>query len=173
ARVYRLGARSYWYDEGFSVCNAAGARPHRFFDSLQIFTHADWKHRAHSVAAVCDSVRVTENTPPLYFLLLSLWTRAFGSGEAAVRSLSVLAGALTVLALLLFGRSLAARPVAWTAAWLLAVSPLHIYFSREARNYALAGLIAAVMLFLLLNAQREEAAGRRPHAWWIAYWACG
>jgi 4-amino-4-deoxy-L-arabinose transferase-like glycosyltransferase len=178
-RLYRLGERSYWYDEGFSVCNAAGTRPGRFLESLRTFTHVEWKNPAPTVAAVCDSVRVTENTPPLYFLLLSLWMRAFGTGEAAVRGFSVLAGTLTVLLMLCLGRSLIPRPLAWTAAWLLAVSPLHIYFSREARNYALAGLIAAGMLLLLLRAQREEEARpsgpakRGTAGWWAAYWACG
>ena len=43
------------------------------------------------------------------------------------------------------------RVVSLTAAFLLAVSPLHVYFSREARPYSLIILLALVFLHVLLE----------------------
>src|SRR5262249_4627342 len=98
-RLNRIGERNIWHDEAFSVLNAAGAGPGRFLATLAIHTRRDWDAPPPRLVDVLDSVRVTENTPPLYFVLLSFWVRLFGRSELAVRSLSVLAGTLTVLLL--------------------------------------------------------------------------
>ena len=37
-----------------------------------------------------------ESTPPLYYLMASMWSRLFGTGEFAVRSLTAIIGVATV-----------------------------------------------------------------------------
>ena len=54
------------------------------------------------------SVRVSESNPPLYYVLAWGWAKAFGTGEAGLRSLSALLGAATVPVGFLIGRQLAA-----------------------------------------------------------------
>lgn len=159
-RLYHLGERGLWYDETFSLMNASGVRPGRFVNTLTPFKHADWEVSRTGIIDICDSVRETENTPPLYFLILSIWMAGFGSNESALRALSVLVGVLTIVILPLIGSRIVGPRVAWCAAWLLAVSPLHIYFSREARNYALAGFFATVMLLAWLSAMGELNGGK-------------
>ena len=80
--------------------------------------------------------------PPLYYLILKIWSIPFGTSEIALRSLSILAGILTVYFVYLIGNQLGETSVkkkvgVW-ASLFLATSGLHIYYSQEARMYALA-----------------------------------
>ncbi len=81
---------------------------------------------------------------PLYFVFLKLWSGLFGVGEFSLRFPSVVFGALSVPALYRLGNMLFDRKTALIAAFLLAVSPFHIYWSQEVRNLSL-----AVLLFLV------------------------
>jgi uncharacterized membrane protein len=66
----------------------------------------------------------------------------WGRGEAFVRFPSAIVGAFSILLILLLGRNLLSRPAAWLAALLLAVSPTHVWYSQEARMYALLAMWA-------------------------------
>lgn len=68
--------------------------------------------------------------PSLFYGLESLSIRLLGQTPAALRLISALVGALSVVALYLSGRSLFGRGVAWLAAILLAIAHFHIHFSR-------------------------------------------
>lgn len=89
---------------------------------------------------------------PLYYAT-QLATRAAGTSEGAGRAAAALFG-------------IAAIAVAWRAsrddfgiaALLLAVAPLHVYYSREARPYALLMLLTAAMIAVLLRGRSLPAA---------------
>jgi 4-amino-4-deoxy-L-arabinose transferase-like glycosyltransferase len=144
-RVYKLDGQSLWYDEGFSVYLAR-------MDPAEIVART-----------------ATDIQPPLYYLLLHGWIQLLGDGEAAVRSLSVLWGVLAVpliygLALELFHSRLAGL----LAAFLLAVSPLHLWYGQEARMYTLLTFLCLLSSTLLLLAMRARAwAG--VGGLWLAY----
>jgi len=89
------------------------------------------------------TVSETESTPPVYYVLAWAWTRIFGDGEVGLRSLSALAGTVTVPVAYAAGRELFGRRVAISAAALVAVSPPLVWYSQEARSYALAVLLCA------------------------------
>jgi uncharacterized membrane protein len=79
--------------------------------------------------------------------LVARAARLAGDSEAALRLPSALLGALTVPLLFALGARWIDQRAGWTAAILLAVSPLHLWHSRDARMYAqLAFLGAACML---------------------------
>lgn len=110
-----------------------------------------------------------ESNPPLFYVLEWGWTRVFGDGEAGLRSLSALAGVLTVPVAYALGRRAAAGAAlaGLAAAALVAVNPLLVWFSQEARSYALATLLSAVALLLLQRAL-EDRRGRLLAGWAIA-----
>jgi len=78
-----------------------------------------------------------EYNPPLYYALLHAWVGVWGEGETAVRSLSIVLGIAAVWLLYRVGRLLLGTEGGLVAALLLAASPYHVYYSQEARNYAL------------------------------------
>jgi mannosyltransferase len=107
-----------------------------------------------------------ESNPPLFYVLEWGWTRVFDDGEAGLRSLSALAGMLTVPVAYAIARRAAAgaERAGLAAAALVAVNPLLVWFSQEARSYALATLLSAVALLLFFRAL-EDRRGR-----WLAGW---
>ncbi len=101
----------------------------------------------------------SESAPPLYYVLAWAWTKLFGTGPLGFRTLSALAGTLTVPVLYFAGRRISTRAGLWAAA-LACVSPAMLYYSQEARAYALLILFAAAAFVLWQRAWEEPSAGR-------------
>lgn len=132
---------SYWVDEAFTV-----------------------RLLSDDFGGLLDRLVETESTPPLYYALAWAWAQAMGLGELGLRSLSALAGAATVGLAWGLGRWLAGPRAALAAGALAAVNPFLIWFSTEARAYALAtALTTAALLVLVRTLDRRE--GRRLAAW--------
>jgi mannosyltransferase len=135
-RLWGLGGQSLWMDEAFS----------HLFATLPL--NLSWR------AMIVDAVH-----PPLYYLLLRPWLALAGDGEFALRFPSALAGVLTVALLLRVGRDwLGERAGAW-AAFLLALNPFHVWYSQEARMYALLGLLSLAVLAAFWCVLRQRRRG--------------
>lgn len=76
-----------------------------------------------------------ETNPPLFYLILSGWIKLVGSSPIALRSLSVVAGLLSVLGGFFLTKELAGKRAALISTLIFSLSPFMIYFSREARMY--------------------------------------
>ena len=133
-RFYRLDGQSLWGDEGTSVALAL-----------------------RDLAAITQGAALDIH-PPLYYYLLHFWMMALGSGEIAVRGLSALLGAATVGLTYLLGRRLFGCPVGLAAALLLAVSPLQVQYSQEARMYMLATLLGLASAYCAVRAWEAPTA---------------
>jgi hypothetical protein len=109
----------------------------------------------------------TESTPPLYYCIAWVWARVFGYGEAGLRSLSALAGVLTVPVAYGAAAKLLSRRAGLIAAALTACNPLLIWYSQEARSYELLVLLTGVALLAFAYA-RNDPQPRVLVAWVIA-----
>jgi 4-amino-4-deoxy-L-arabinose transferase-like glycosyltransferase len=89
--------------------------------------------------------------PPLYFQILYLWMRVFGTGERMVRSLSGLFYILSVFAVYGIGRALYGTKTALLCAAVYLSSPLAILASQFARMYALLSLLSILSTWLYLQ----------------------
>src|SRR5688572_12030129 len=118
---------SLWYDELWSTHVIIGS----FGDLLRV-----WLYDIH---------------PPFYNGLAFAWSRVFGDSEISVRILPMLCGLATVALMPELGASLATRQAGWLAGVLLALSPVHIWYSQEARRYA---SIMFVVVFVVLAWRR-------------------
>jgi hypothetical protein len=107
-----------------------------------------------------------EITPPLYFLLSWLTTRIDLSPEL-LRAPSLLAGTATIPLTYLLGLRTVGRAAALAGAAIASFSPFLIFYSSEARGYALATVLVLLSTLSLLQAADD---GRR--LWWLAYGAC-
>jgi hypothetical protein len=104
-----------------------------------------------------DHVKAMAGNHPLYELLLRFWMPAEGS-DAWMRLPSALAGVAAVVLTWFLTRSMGWR-VGLVATWLMALSPLHVMFSRIARAYSLACLLAVASNLALLWMLRRRRAG--------------
>ncbi len=137
-RLSTLGLQSFWYDEAFTPV-------HVLHPSLW----ATLKAMVHS-----------ENTPPLWYVIAWADARVLGTGEVALRLPSALAGIATVPVAWAIGRELAGRRAAIACAALVAVNPLFVWYSQEARAYGLYVLCAALAMLCFLRAERRPTRGR-------------
>lgn len=93
---------------------------------------------------------------PLYFTLLHFWLPVVGGSDFAVRYSSLLAGVLTVPLLYVLGTDLFGRSVGAVAALLLACAPYHIWYSQEAKMYALVAFTSTLSVHLLVRALKAN-----------------
>lgn len=137
-RVPRLWIH-YWSDEAISL----GISTHSF---LQIPRYLRY-----------------DGSPPLYYFVLHVWIRLFGTSEVATHSLSLLLSLALIPLLWWSARSLLGRRAARPAAVLGAVFPYLNYYGTEARMYVLAGVFALVAFtgFVLAVQAPEEKSVRR------------
>lgn len=169
-RLPSIGQKSAWHDEGLTAIRVAGYRSEEVIgvaaggvwladlarfarlkpDSLPAFLLHPGRHNP-------------DVHPPLYFYLARLWAELAGSGFAALRRLSALLGVLAILAAAWLGLEVSgSRAVALLSGALIAVSPLQVLYSREARMYSLFSLLAlastaALVRFVRLGGRRRAA----------------
>ncbi len=118
-----------------------------------------------SLFSTLSAVTHSESTPPLYYAVAWLWSRPFGTGEAWLRSLSALAGIASILVVYLAAVALPLpRRAGLIAAAAVAVSPVLVWFSQDARAYSLVFLLTALSFLFFARARR--GGGRRDLAWW-------
>jgi mannosyltransferase len=138
-RLAWLGRKSLWLDEVYSLNRA----------SLNVTQIVETKGDPH---------------PPLFYVGLHYWL-ALGRSEFTLRLPSVLWGVVSVGLLYLLGRRWADEWTGSVAALLLALAPMHVWFSQEARMYAASCAFGLLALWTLSEA---VATGRR-RAWlgWV------
>ena len=127
-RFVWIGQKSIWLDEAISVLLSSGSQA--------------------KIWAQNYGVR-PETHPPLYYSVLGIWMNLFGRSETAVRFPSALISIVNVGLLYWLARRLFNHEIAFMAAGLLAVSPLHIWYGQEARMYVFMtaiSLLAALCL---------------------------
>jgi 4-amino-4-deoxy-L-arabinose transferase-like glycosyltransferase len=100
---------------------------------------------------------VNSNIPPLYYVTVNAALRAgdavgLADQDALLRLPSVLFGVLSIPFLFLVLQPLLGRSVASQAAIMMAISPFHVWYSQEARPYALLILLSLVALWCLQKA---------------------
>jgi mannosyltransferase len=138
-RFFRIGNQSFWADEVLSV------------DALSP-AHYGLSHNFHG---------------PLHAVLLQFWSIWGGVGDVWLRSLSAVLALLTIPLLYLLARRLIDHRTGLLAAFLLAVSPFHVWYSQEVRNYSLLILLVVLSQILFLAVMARPS--RRN---WILYGAC-
>jgi mannosyltransferase len=143
-RFLTLDVQSYWLDEVATVNIVR-----RGFGDM--------------ISAVASG----ESTPPAYYVLAWVWAKLFGTGEVGLRSLSALLGTATIPLAFVLGRELVGRRTGLVAAALCAFNPLLVWYSQEARSYALMILLTGLSLLAFLRALEDGSAGRLA-AWAVA-----
>jgi len=119
-RMARLTFQPLWWDEGYSV------------------------YFATNPLGAMLSQTALDIHPPLYYVLLHGWTGLLGPSPLALRLMSVAIGTLTLPLTYVAGRWLAGRRAGLLTAFLLAVSPMHVFYSQEVRMYGLVAFLGMI-----------------------------
>jgi hypothetical protein len=142
-RVIGLGTRPLWLDEAYSLY------------AIDRSWHDLW-----------TVVPTYETHPPFYYSILKFWGSLFGTGESALRGLSVLFGVATIpvtiaAAFELERQDPTGRPLlrAGIAGFLAACSPMLVYLDQQARPYPLMILAYGMAVMGVLRLFREFRSG--------------
>lgn len=152
-RGAHLGQKVYWHDEVFTSLRAAGHLGETVEQTLftgEVFA-PDQLLRYQRLspdlgwAETLASLKTHPEHPPLYYLGTRLWMQLFGSDVATLRSLAALFGMLAIPALYwlcreLFIANLSGSVAGWAtglAIALFSLSPVHVLYAQEARQYSL------------------------------------
>ena len=136
-RVTRLDFHSLWYDEATTAYLLQGKSLGAAFQTIWDTSGSETLH-------------------PLYYLLLSIWMQIAGSSEVAMRFPSVVFGscAAVVFALILY---LIGGRKALAFGLLLVISPFLMWYSRDARPYALIIFMTGLHLWFYLKLITQAA----------------
>ena len=106
--------------------------------------------RDFSYSKILREFMLSDNHPPLYYLFLKAWVSLFGFSEVSLRMPSVLFGVGTIYLVYKISKSL--KIGNWKLVIImLATSPLHVYYSQEARMYSMAAFFAASTVYFFVR----------------------
>ncbi len=145
-RFANLDRKVYWHDEVYTSMRSSGYTGddlgRQVFNGSVVSVEDLQKYQRLSPekdwSDTIDSLIKHAEHPPLYYLIMRFWMQLFGSSVTVTRSLSAAFSLLVFpsiywLSLELFGSSL----VGWIAVAMFAVSPFHVLYAQEAREYSL------------------------------------
>ncbi len=114
---------------------------------------ATWAISGHGWSDVVHVLRGSggDRAAGLYYVVVYAWTRIFGTGVVALRSLSVVAAGTAIAPFHAIVRRLG-RPTAFAADTLLATSPFFLAHAREARAYSVALTLVVLASWSFLRA---------------------
>jgi len=144
-RIARLDFQPLWWDEGWTVYFATSDIP-------------------SMVARTAIDIH-----PPFYYLLLHLWILFLGSSPFAIRFFSLLVGVISLPLIFLVARRLFNPSVGLFATLVWAVAPFPIYYSQEARMYALVTFLGLLSTCFALQIGKRLKEGQTPIGLWAGY----
>src|SRR5262249_18855511 len=139
-RLWRLSSHCLYTDKIFSV------EPSR-----------------HSWAGLIAFVLEDVVHPPLFYLLLKVWTEWGGESLLWLRLFPVLIAAIAIIPFFFLCCELKLRPIETNVALILAgVNPYLVYYSQELRMYSLILLLSLCSIWLWVKFLNSEAGRKGP-----------
>ena len=142
-RVIGLDYRPLWWDEGRNV----------------FFANLDWQSAANV------AVRSGDVNPPIYRMILSAWMSFVSSSPFTIRLLSVFFGVVTVALIYRLAVDTFNWRVGAITGVLSACAPALIYYSQEAKGYALM-ILAVVWSSWVWYRLHSYALDKQQNLWW-------
>ena len=137
-RLYRLTFEGLWTDEMAAVYTS---------------------NPDVSLRRMYNVLHFWDQTPPLYPLMLRYWFQITGFTDYNARLFSVIGGTLSLIAVFYLIKELYNRRTALFITLLVAITPYHIYFSREARSYIWAFLSVTMLLLFFYRQLKRYSNG--------------
>jgi uncharacterized membrane protein len=163
-RFSNLGQKVYWHDEVFTSMEATAHTGSELTSKM-----FNGQQRAPSELLSYQRIDPTRTIPqlifgigsedpqhpPLFYVLMHFWMRCWGSSIIVTRSFAAILSLLVFPAMYWLCRELFESPaVAWIAIALLAISPIHLVYAQEAREYSLLTALTLLSSAALLRAMR-------------------
>ena len=173
-RFINLDGKLYWYDETLTSLRISGHTQTQLVDEAfngrvisvqelqQKYQYPNYKK---GLSDAINAFAGNAEHSPLYYLMARFWVQTFGNSVVSIRSLSAFISLLAFpciywLSLELFGSYL----TGWVAVILIAVSPFHVLYAQQARQYSLWTVAILLSSAALLQASKAEPCNTRSQA---------
>lgn len=135
------------------------------FNSLWLDEAATYDFAKLSLDELWETMVGGERNPPLFYYIEHILISLFGASEFVLRFVPALVGSLTIPVFYLIGREVLGRFGGIISAGLLTFSSYHIFYSQDARAYALVLFFFSIALLNYIYALKRGM---------IRYWVlCG
>lgn len=138
-RIINLGAEPFWGDEILSL------------DITRTYLY--------DIKGLFEYLKAVEIHPSLYYLMQNFWIRMFGISEFSIRLLSVIFGVGVIILGYYAGKTLfKSEKIGLTAAFIIAILPMQIELSQDARPYIIFcffGLASLIFLWIYLEEKNK------------------
>ncbi|WP_249068074.1 glycosyltransferase family 39 protein [Argonema antarcticum] len=161
-RFVNLDKKVYWGDEVYTSFRIAGytltEATQELFDgkpkSIEELQEYQQPHRNRGVTDTIKSLALEDSQhPPLYYIMAYFWEKWLGSDLAIKRSLPALISLFVFPCLYwLCWELFNSTPIAWVTVAMVAVSPFHVLYAQEVREYSLWSVTILLSSWLLLRA---------------------
>lgn len=139
-RVFKLGSKSFWFDEAATA-----------LVSRQTF------------ATILNTTINQDSNPGLYYYILHFWLY-LGNNEFTLRLLSAIFGIFTIYLIYLIAKDLFNKKIGILSAFIVAISPFHVYFAQELRMYTLVTFLVLLSAYFFIKALKDN----KP-LYWVWY----
>jgi uncharacterized membrane protein len=163
-RFFNIDYQVYWYDETMTSLRISGHTEEKLMREVytgepitvgELHRQYQYPNPTEDWQAVFDALAQHSEHSPLYYVLARWWHQIFGNSVAILRTLSALLGVLVLPGVYWLGRELFAQKIVpWVATALVAISPFHVLYAKEAREYSLWTLTIVLASAALLRALR-------------------
>lgn len=130
-RLYHLESANFWFDESLPL----------------VMTKEGIKKALFSAKFYC---------PVIYDAFVNYYGGIVKDNALLLRLPSILFGVISIGVIYCLGKLLFNKRAGLFSAFILAVSPFHIYYSREIRMYSLIALLSLTAVYFLVRAMREN-----------------
>ncbi|MEO8285655.1 MAG: glycosyltransferase family 39 protein [Chloroflexota bacterium] len=176
-RFANLDKKFFWHDESYTPLRAVGYTAAEVIDQLfdgheigvqDIRRYLQISPDKTAQDTISSLAAEDQEHPPFYFLVSRLWMRLVGDTPFDLRLLSVLFSLLVFPCIFWLCMELfKSRLTALIAVVLVSVSPVHVLYAQEARQYALWTVMILLSSTLLLRAARLKT----PLSWVLYFLA--
>jgi uncharacterized membrane protein len=163
-RFAYLDRKVYWHDEAYTSLRISGYTKTEFVQKVfngRVFAVGDIQkyqqpNSEKGLINTINSLAVEDaQHPPLYYVMLRLWMQFFGNSVAITRSLSAIISLIAFPCIYWLCLELFQSPItAWIGVALLTVSPFHVLYAQEAREFGLWMVTTLLESAVLLRAIR-------------------
>jgi uncharacterized membrane protein len=172
-RFFNLDDKVYWHDETFTSLRISGYTANevrqQIFNGRIITKESFAKFQSPNMEKGLSHTIMSLETedpqhPPLYYVIARFWVGIFGNSVTIIRSLSAFISLLIFPSIYWLCRELfkASVWVSEVAIALMAISPIHLVYAQEAREYILWIVTILLCSASLLRALRLESKDKTP-----------
>ncbi|NEO29137.1 MAG: phospholipid carrier-dependent glycosyltransferase [Symploca sp. SIO3C6] len=163
-RFYNLERKVYWYDETMTSLRISGYTQTELVQQVfdggpisveQLLGQYQYPNRTKNLTDTLNALAGNPEHSPLYYWMARFWLQIFGNSIVTIRALSAVISLLAIPCVYWLCRELFNSSVtAWVGAAIISISPFHVLYGQEAREYSLWTVTILFSCAALLRAKR-------------------